>query len=277
MRIKFYAPRWGFEYEGWPAFAKRVADAGYDGVEVFPLQAVHEKKFLLQALASHGLELGLIQAELNGMLSFDDYKTALQRNLEILAGYQAYGIKPAFINSQTGREYYSNDQMDECFDICDQFSKHSGISVMHETHRNKWSYAAHVVKRHLERRPGIRLALDISHWFCVSESYLEDQQDAVALAIKHADHIHARVGHTQGPQVTDPRADENSEAVMHHLACWDRWIKVQQAAGKEFCTITPEFGPHPYMAYQCFTTKPVANQWDVNCYMKQLLTDRYVH
>jgi len=276
MEIKFYAPRWGFEYMAWPVFAKKVAGVGYSGVEVFPLQAMHERNDALQALADNGLEFALIQAELNGMLSFDEYKAALKNNLEILVNYQANGIKPTFINSQTGREYYSYDQMAECFDICDQFSRESGISIIHETHRNKWSYAAHVVKDYLQRRPGIRLALDISHWFCVSESYLEDQQDAITLAIKHADHIHARVGHIQGPQVTDPRAAENSGALLHHLACWDRWINAQQDAGKDFCTITPEFGPHPYMAYQSFTTQPVADQWDINYYMKQLLADRYL-
>ena len=60
----------------------------------------------------------------------------------------------------------------------------------------------HVVKDCLHNFPSLRLALDISHWICVSESYLEDQQEAIDLSIQHTVHLHARVGHREGLQVT---------------------------------------------------------------------------
>jgi len=165
--------------------------------------------------------------------------------------------------------------MAECFDICDRVSRESGIPIIQETHRNKWSFAAHVVKEYLQEFPSLQLALDLSHWVCVSESYLEDQQEAVDLAIRHTRHLHARVGHTQGPQVTDPRAPENREALEHHLQWWDQWIAQLRAANATHCTITPEFGPYPYMPWQVNTVSPVASQWDVNCFMKTLLEQRY--
>lgn len=34
-----------------------------------------------------------------------------------------------------------------------------------------------------------------AHWVAVAESFLEDQSEAVKLAIERADHIHARVGY----------------------------------------------------------------------------------
>ncbi|GAB3904251.1 sugar phosphate isomerase/epimerase family protein [Mucilaginibacter boryungensis] len=274
MDIKFYAPRWGSEAISWPDFAEKVKVAGFDGVEVYPLESLHEKDVMLQAITDNGLDLALIHSEVIEGRNFGNYKNALIKNLYILAGYQTNQIKPKFINSHTGKDYYTQEQMAECFAICD-ISKEIDIPIIHETHRNKWSFAAHVTKAYLQQFPDVRLALDLSHWVCVAETYLQDQDEAVELALQHADHIHARVGHIEGPQVTDPRSPENAEALQHHLQWWDRWIALQKEKGRDVCTITPEFGPYPYMSYQCNTNNPVADQWAINCYMKDLLKNRY--
>lgn len=274
LNIKFYAPRWGAELMGWPEFTSKVAAAGYNGIEVFPLQTLHEKQDLLRSVADNGLELALLHSEMQEGKDFERYKEALKRNLYTLAEFQTNGLKPKFINSHTGKDYYTRNQMAECFSICNEISKETGIKIIHETHRNKWSFAAHVVQQYLEEFKEVRLALDLSHWVCVSESYLEDQDEAVELALQHADHIHARVGHPEGPQVTDPRAPENAEALRYHLQWWDRWIDLQIKKA-DSCTITPEFGPYPYMSYQCFTNQPIASQWDINLYMRDLLKKRY--
>ncbi len=275
MNIKFYAPRWGSELLSWKDFVFRVMKDNYHGVEVFPLPALQEKAELLQTMEDNGLDLILLHSELTEGRNFEAYKKALTRNLYALAEYQTNHLKPKFINSQTGREYYTMDQMADCFAICNQISKETGIKIIHETHRNKWSYAAHVVYDYLQKFPSLRLALDISHWVCVSESYLEDQPEAVLAAIAHSDHLHARVGSIEGPQVTDPRAPENAIALQHHLQFWDKWIEYQYQSGAEECSITTEFGPYPYMNYKCFTNEPVADQWQINVYMKELLENRY--
>lgn len=275
MEIKFYAPRWGSEHLSWKDFVNQLVKDDYQGLEVFPLQTLPEKAALLHAVEDNGLDMVLLQAELTAGRDFKAYTEALTRNLYTLAEFQTSHLKPKFINSQTGREYYTEDQMAECFAICDRISQETGIKIIHETHRNKWSYAAHVVYRYLQRFPNLRLTLDISHWICVSESYLEDQPEAVDAAISHTDHLHARVGNTTGPQVTDPRAPENSAALQHHLRFWDQWIKHQYENNAKTCSITTEFGPHPYMSYKCFSNEPVADQWEINVYMKNLLKNRY--
>ena len=155
--------------------------------------------------------------------------------------------------------------------------RETGIKIIQETHRFRWSYAAHVVREYLEQFPNLQLALDISHWFCVSESFLEDQQDAVNLALQHSVHLHARIGHTQGPQVTDPRIPDNDNALQHHLKYWDKWIEHLRRKGIDECTITPEFGPKPYMIYTPHDNKPVTELWEINCWMKDLLYLRYRH
>lgn len=274
-KIKFYCPRWGSEDISWPNFVRMVKDAGYDGVEVYPLQTPADKDIMLQELDNAGLEFSLLHAEMKEGRDFDKYLLALERNLYELATYQNDTIQPKFITTQTGREYYTRQQVAKCFEVCDRISSETGIKIIQETHRNKWSYAAHVVKPYLEDFPKLELALDLSHWVCVSESYLEDQQEAVDLAIAHTIHLHARVGHMEGPQITDPRAPENAEALNHHLIWWDKWIKRQTEQKVEICTITPEFGPPPYMAYQPFTTQPIASQWDINRFMMEMLKNRY--
>lgn len=275
MELDFYCPRWGSEDISWPAFTDKVKASGYDGVEVYPLNAPEEKKQLLNQLDEKGLKLILLHSEMVEGKNFASYKLALERNLYELATYQTTSLRPQFITSQTGREYYTQDQMAECFAICDRISEETGIKIIQETHRNKWSYAAHVVKDYLVKFPKLELALDFSHWVCVSESFLQDQQEAIDNAIDHGTHLHARVGHLQGPQVTDPRAPENNEALLYHLSWWDRWVRNLLAEGAPVATITPEFGPHPYMNYSINSEKPIADQWDINCWMKDQLKERF--
>lgn len=277
LSIKFYCPRWGSESMDWDSFLFKTSSSGYDGVEVYPLQTPHEKPKMLEALEKVDLEYSMLHSEMTEGKDFKRYINALERNLYELATYKTNSLSPKFITSQTGREYYTREQMAECFAVCKRISKEIDIPIIHETHRNKWSYAAHVVRSYLESEEfhSLKLALDVSHWVCVSESYLEDQQEAIDLAIKHTTHVHARIGHLEGPQVSDPRAPENAEALKHHLQWWDKWIECLKTTGTEGCTITPEFGPYPYMPYKIGSKKPIADQWEINCWMKDLLKKRY--
>jgi hypothetical protein len=64
---------------------------------------------------------------------------------------------------------------------------------------------------------------------------------------------------------------------MHyHLHWWDAIIDQQRKAHTTLFTITPEFGPWPYMPSLPYTQQPVTSQWEVNVFMKNLLKDRYV-
>jgi hypothetical protein len=121
------------------------------------------------------------------------------------------------------------------------------------------------------------ITADFSHWCNVSESLLEQQQEAVDLAISRTIHIHARVGHAESAQVSDPRAEEWNAEVEAHLKWWDHIIQHRLKSGAQLATITPEFGPAPYMPALPYTKMPVANQWDINVHMMGILKKRYVH
>jgi hypothetical protein len=122
--------------------------------------------------------------------------------------------------------------------------------------------------------PDLKLAADFSHWCCVHESLLEDQEPALASAIQRSFHLHARVGHPEGPQVSDPRAPEWQPAVEAHLAWWQRIVDHRRRDGAELLTVCPEFGPPDYMPTLPYTRQPVADLWELNCHMKRLLESR---
>ena len=135
-------------------------------------------------------------------------------------------------------------------------------------------FAAHVAKEYLENIPEMKITLDASHWVCVAESFLEDQPQAIQLATEKTEHIHTRVGYPEGPQVPDPRVAQWQDALNAHLNWWDL-VAERKKNENDLLTITPEFGPYPYMVPLPGTGEPITNQWDVNVYMMNLLKERY--
>ncbi|MBO9635756.1 MAG: sugar phosphate isomerase/epimerase [Chitinophagaceae bacterium] len=275
MRIKFFCPRWGSEQIPWPVFLQKVQEAGYAGIEWFPFGEDCDHEEVIAQLKEKGLQWCIVTAIIDIPSSFEGYMSAFHQQLEQLASMGKADWPPRFISTQTGREYFSEDQVAACLAICEQVSRQSGMPIYQETHRNKWSYAAHVVKPILEKYPDTLLTFDVSHWFCVSESYLEDQQPAVEKALMHTRHIHARIGHTEGPQVYEPGSPEYAVALNAHLAIWDRYVQLRKEAGATNCTITPEFGPPPYLVFANRSGNPQQEQWRLNLWMKDLLQQRY--
>ncbi len=274
MKIKFFCPRWGFENIPWQIFLANVKEAGYAGIEWFPYAKKEDYQKVLDLLQQQQLAFCIVMAvEHND--NFKKYLSAFKEQLLSLSAIRSGDYGPLHITAHTGREYFTNEQIEECLTCCDDVSQQTKVPIYQETHRNKWAYAAHAVRPFLEKYPDLLLTLDVSHWYCVSESYLQDQQATVEMAIQHTRHIHARVGHTQGPQVYEPAAPEYAEALEAHLKIWDRWIEIRIKEGATSCTITPEFGPPPYMVFANREGTPAEEQWRVNKWMKDLLEKRY--
>jgi hypothetical protein len=108
----------------------------------------------------------------------------------------------------------------------------------------------------------------------VHESYLQGQEETVAQTLSRTDHIHARIGHPEGPQVSDPRAPEWADAVKHHFDWWDKVVETKKKEGKRITFLT-EFGPPDYMPTLPYTRQAVADQWAINVYMMEILRKRY--
>jgi sugar phosphate isomerase/epimerase len=265
MKINFFCPRWGSEELGWDRFCKKVKNAGYDGIEAGVPFDETEKQHMRTALENHNLLL-IGQYWQSFEKDFTLHKLSYEKHLNHLAA-----LNPVKIDAQTGKDYFSFEQNKELFEMAGAFSLSAGIPVGHETHRNKALFAAHITKNFLEKIPSLTITADFSHWCNVSESYLEDQQEALDTAIRNTIHIHARVGHPQGAQVTDPRLPEWQVALHHHSNWWKDIIQHHQRAGRETFTITPEFGPAPYMPLQPLTQQPLADQWEINKWMMEYL------
>ncbi|MDQ6815020.1 MAG: sugar phosphate isomerase/epimerase, partial [Bacteroidota bacterium] len=238
MKIKFFCPRWGAEQMEWRTYLGAVKEAGYAGIEWFPFGQKGDYMEVIKLLEEHQLDFAIVMAVTGQTDNFVVYLQMFETQLTELANLQTQNKRALQITAQTGREFYTEQQVDECLLVCKKVTQATGIPIYQETHRNKWAYAAHIVYNQLKKHSDLALTLDVSHWFCVSESYLQDQQRAVDLAIEHTQHVHARVGHTEGPQVWEPAAAEYAEALDEHLKIWDKWIVKMSRSGVSYCTIT---------------------------------------
>jgi sugar phosphate isomerase/epimerase len=267
MAIKFFAPQWGNTLP-FDTFCRNVKEAGYHGVETALPFEEKEKREMMAVLKAHELELV-------GQY-FQSFESDLKTHAENYEKYLRHLIEaaPVLINCQTGKDYFSFDQNKMLFELAGKLSRESGIPIIHETHRGKCLFAASIAKTYFSNLPDIRICLDISHWCNVHESLLADQEEAVSMAISRTDHIHSRVGYAEGPQVNDPRAPEWSEALETHLGWWDRVVDTHREKGTVL-TVTTEYGPLPYMPTVPYTQMPVANQWEINVHMMNLLKKRY--
>jgi sugar phosphate isomerase/epimerase len=266
MQIDFFCPRWGSEHLSWDLFCKRVSEAGYNGIEYAIAGTVSESELDKAWNTIEKYKLKIIPQH------FDTYEADFTKHFDLFNKW-IEKIKPypcQKINSQTGKDFFSLDQNTSLVEAAAK----SGLNIVHETHRNKFPFAAHIAAAYFQKIPSLRITLDLSHWVCVSESYLEYQQLAIDLAVSRTDHIHARVGYPEGPQVPDPRIPECKEALNKHLAWWDTVVERKKQENAEL-TITPEFGPFPYMVNVPSTGQPVCDQWEVNHWMMEMLRKRY--
>jgi sugar phosphate isomerase/epimerase len=269
MEIQFYCPRWGSEHLDWDSFCRKVKDAGYDGIEYAIARTVGEKELdeVWNSIAKHGLKI-IAQ-------HYDTYEADFGEHLRLFDAWlnkiSPYPVEK--INSQTGKDHFDFVLNSEIIKAASRYTGNHQ-KIVHETHRGKFSFAAHVTKQYLVRNSELRITLDASHWVCVAESFLDDQQEVMELAIERTDHIHARVGYPDGPQVSDPRIKEHQAALEKHLGWWDKIVE-RKKKQNEMLTISPEFGPHPYMVNVPGTGRPVSDQWEINVWMMDLLKERY--
>ncbi len=267
MKIDFFCPHWGSESLPFEVFLSKVKEAGYNGVEMsLPLDETL-RNTILKSIETHGLKL-IAQHWETVDKDFDTHLSNYKIRLINLAS-----ANPVFINSQTGKDYYSVAQNTMLINLAAEISRATGIKIIHETHRGKFSFAAHITKTYLDQLPALQLCLDISHWCCVAETLLEDQGDAVEKAMQHTHHIHSRVGFTQGPQVIDPRAPEWKDILDQHILWWQKVIDGRKNHEAN-TTITTEFGPKPYLQHLPYTGQPIYDQWEVNIFMMNLLKER---
>ncbi len=270
FELKILATNWGFP-GSIDEYCAKVKKDGYDGIEIWWQPDKKAEDELFAALKKYQLEVGFLCAG-----SDSDYKKHFSQFTEMIDAAATQTIqKPLYINCHSGRDYFSYDQNKTFIDHTIQLSQKTGVIICHETHRSRMLFAAPVGRQYLEKNPGLRVTFDVSHWCNVSESLLQDQKETVDLTLSRVDHIHARIGHPEGPQVNDPRAPEWDDAMKAHFDWWDKVVEIKKKAGQRL-TILTEFGPPDYMPTLPYTREPLADQWAINVHMMQLLRKRYL-
>jgi sugar phosphate isomerase/epimerase len=205
-QVKYICPHWGSEDKTASGFINSVVKEGYDGIEInLPDSSffINEFEENLAALRKWQPDFVFIaQQVLEGKNeTVEGYIKRMQQRLEFLVTLQ-----PDFINSHTGKDYFSFDDNCRIIEAAENIAVRSGIPILHETHRGRFTFHAATLLPYLDRFMGMKLVGDFSHWCNVSESMLDDQQHILKRIIPHIGHIHARVGYEHGPQVNDPFA-----------------------------------------------------------------------
>lgn len=269
MKILILSPLWGHEHMPLNLFLDKIRIAGFDGIDTWIPENADDKNILFDYLQRHEMPIVTHQHRAQGN-TFAEFKQSFLQNL-----YECAEPSPVLINSHTGRDWFTLEQNLELLDIAQNFSDKTGIKVAHETHRGRMGYSPQTTAELMQRNKHYQITADLSHWTCVTESLLQNFGNVLDIALPRTLHIHARIGYENGPQVPDPRAPEWAYVQEAFLCWWDRIVEYNRNEGHETLTFTTEFGPPPYMLTVPFSNTPVASQFEINCYMKDLLRARY--
>lgn len=269
FQLLILATNWGFDGDSL-AFCKAAKKEGYDGVELWWPTETKDQDALAAALQQTGLKVGFLCGA--SLTNPEEHFLSFRKQVEAATSHAV--LKPLYINCHSGRDHFPEPVNHKFISYTTERSAATGVPIYHETHRSRIMFAAHIARKYMEAHASLKLTFDVSHWCNVHESLLADQSETVQLALQRTEHIHARIGHPEGPQVNDPRAPEWKATLQQHLDWWDLVITRKKAAGEQM-TILTEFGPPDYMPTEPYTRKPLSDQWAINVYMMQFLRKRY--
>jgi hypothetical protein len=120
VKLLFFCTRWGHEHLSWDDFCKKVKDAGYDGIETsLPLDIAGLTE--ISAALDKQLDLQLIAVQWDtGTAVFYDYAKEYQLRLK-----SAATIKPLFITSHTGKDFFNFNKTNNLLDMAQNISQYN--------------------------------------------------------------------------------------------------------------------------------------------------------
>jgi sugar phosphate isomerase/epimerase len=256
MRLEFYKSLWGWEHLPVAEACQDALKRGYDGIET-PIGTLLEAR----AAGYAGKAISLLFPGSTDELSegLRDSATAVVQKVTVHAA----------------KDWWSNDRASSFFEKAIPILAASGLEVNFETHRGRLLFSPASTRYFLEEFPALHVCADFSHWTAVSESLLQDQDEALELAISRTRHLHARVGHEEGPQVPDPRAEAWRGHTERFLQIWDRVYAAAEQRGDTVLTVDPEFGPPNYLWTDPADGRHLADQHEICDWMKNTLRTRW--
>jgi hypothetical protein len=266
MELQLFKTLWGHDGPIASAADQAVA-AGFVGLEGNADISPPYRDELRNVLQRRGLQYIQEVVTAGGYVprrnaSVEEHIADVERQLHL-----GLSLQPEKVNIIGGCDAWTLEQSVRFFGETQAIAAHMNVACSFETHRSRSLFNPWVTLSILERLPELRLTCDFSHWVVVMERQLDDDWDTVLEVAKHAQHIHARVGFAQGPQVPHPAAPEYADALASHQRYWEAVWNAQRAAGYSISTMTPEFGPDGYMHTLPFTQQPVADLWEINSWI----------
>ncbi len=268
MELKLFRTLWG--YKGEPADAvAESAEAGYDGIEGQAPADPTQRALLREALATHRLDYIAEITTAGGYVperhaSPEAHLASLKRGLELCRE-----LAPLRVNCIGGCDAWSEAQSLRFFQEAMALADRHDLEVVFETHRSRSLFNPWITQRLVADLPNLKLTADFSHWCVVCERLMDSELDVIEMIALQVAHIHARVGYDQGPQVPHPAAPAYAETLAAHQRWWEVIWRAQLAAGRDFSTMTPEFGPDGYLHRIPFSEEPVGDLWQINNWMRE--------
>ncbi|WP_297086488.1 TIM barrel protein [uncultured Draconibacterium sp.] len=271
MQVKYLCPYWGSSHLSAKQFISKALRAGYDGVEINLPDDTNFDIELKEALAETACDFIGQQWLPPATETFEQYRQRMLQKLKRLVA-----LKPQFINAHTGKDFFSFAENCSLIETCFQLSQSSGINIVHETHRGRFNFQLATSLRYIDKFPELKFNADFSHFCAVSESLLEDQEQALEKLLPHCRYIHARVGFDQSAQVNDPFAPEWQYHLERFVQWWQKIIDLAKLRNEKEFFICPEFGPFPYIQQLPYTKKETVDQWDTNVKMMEFLKSKLI-
>jgi sugar phosphate isomerase/epimerase len=260
MKLQLIRHLWGVDpTHGLEHYLPRWREVGYSAVEA-SIRIWPDRADLLRFLRNSDWDWipQVFSKDFRGGGTVRQHLDSLREQIE-----ECLEHRPLFFNAHSGSDTWSLAEAEDFYGAALELERRVGIAIAHETHRLRYFGNPWTTWPILERFPDLKLTCDFSHWVCVAERLLEDCGPILQLAAQHCHHLHARVGFEEGPQVSDPRAPEWARHVAAHEAWWDSIWSSQERRGLAVSTLTPEFGPSPYMHLLPYTQAPVADLADI--------------
>ncbi len=275
MQLQLFKTLWGFDGASIDEAVQQLLAAGMQGVEgAAPAnreQQAHWASLFNDSSIAYIAEITTAGSYVpERQASLQQHLDSLERQLNNSAP-----IKPQLVTCLGGCDAWPEPLSIEFFSRAIELADQYQLPISFETHRSRSLFNPWGTQRVVEQLPQIRLTVDFSHWCVVCERLMDTELDVIQRIADNVQHIHARVGYEQGPQVPDPRAPEYEYALRAHQSWWEIIWQSQIRRQFDITSMTPEFGPDGYLHQAPFTQLPVANLWELNQWMAEEETRHY--
>jgi hypothetical protein len=265
-RLKLFKTFWGFNGTTREAADMTLA-AGFDGLEAPAPTDPQQREAFSALLQETGLDY-IAEICTTGSYVANRQATPAQHLADlkekIIAGKP---LKPRFFNVMAGCDAWPLDMQIDFFKRAVDVAASENVICSFETHRGRSFFNPWITRDVARAVPELKLTCDFSHWAVVCERLMDSEWDTILELAPHGHHIHGRIGYPQGPQVPHPAAPEYADCLASHRRCWEAIWSSQAQRGYDVTTMTPEFGPDGYLHCLPFTNMPVADLWEVNCWI----------